>query len=359
VKVAFTGGGTAGHVTPNLALIERLLDDGVDCFYLGSKIGIESQLLEGRDVTFCSIASGKLRRYFSWENFVDPFKIIWGFFQALGHMYRIKPQVLFSKGGFVAVPVVFAAGLLRIPVIIHESDLTPGLANRLSAPVSVLVCLNFDASVKYFPSKKCEVTGTPLREVLLRADASRGRDWLQTLRAFKPETPILLISGGSLGSRSLNELVREDLELLCQRFFVVHLVGRGGVDETRLTDQNYLQFEFLDERFGDVLACADLLVSRAGANALYEHVSFHKPQVLVPLPAAASRGDQLENAAFFEQKGYAVVAPQESLKAGDLAAVVERAWGARESMISAMGHFKKPDSVQIIVDLIRDYSRGR
>jgi UDP-N-acetylglucosamine--N-acetylmuramyl-(pentapeptide) pyrophosphoryl-undecaprenol N-acetylglucosamine transferase len=357
VRVAFTGGGTAGHVTPNLALIERLLDDDVDCFYLGSSVGIESRLLEGKSVTFCGIASGKLRRYFSWENFIDPFKVIWGFFQALGYLHRIQPQVLFSKGGFVAVPVVFAASLLRIPVIIHESDLTPGLANRLSAPLSACVCLNFGASIQYFPSRKCEVTGTPLREGLLRADAARGRAWLQASRNVDPESPILLVSGGSMGSQSLNDLVRKDLASLCKQFFVVHLVGRGGIDASRTEDKNYLQCEFLDQEFGDVLAAADLVVSRAGANALYEHVSFNKPQVLVPLPATASRGDQLENAAFFEQEGYAMVALQDRLRPGDLAAMVERAWSARESMINATGHFNNSDSVQLIIDLIQFHAK--
>ncbi len=359
MRVAFTGGGTAGHVTPNLALIERLLEDNVDCFYLGSSVGIESRLLEGRSVTFCGIASGKLRRYFSWQNFIDPFKVIWGFFQALAYLYRIQPEVLFSKGGFIAVPVVFAAGLLRIPVIIHESDLTPGLANRLSAPLSACVCLNFEASVQYFPSRKCQVTGTPLREGLLLADGVRGRAWLQTLRNVDSNTPILLVAGGSMGSQSLNHLVRQDLESLCRRFFVVHLVGHGGIDASLSADQNYLQFEFLDQEFGDVLAVADLVVSRAGANAIYEHVSFGKPQVLVPLPATASRGDQLENAAFFEQQGYALVALQDSLKPGDLAGRVEGAWSARESMMKAMEHFKNFDSVQLIIDLMQGYAKER
>ena len=354
MKVVFTGGGTAGHVTPNLALVESFQRDGVECFYIGSKAGIEATLVEQHNLDFYGIASGKLRRYFAWQNFIDPMKILFGFFQALWILLLRRPDVLFSKGGFVAVPVVVAAWTLRIPVVIHESDLTPGLANRLSAPFCRRICLNFEETATHFAQRSTRVTGTPLRAGLLQSDSERGRQWLTAFKAFGQTQPILLVVGGSLGAQAVNRLVRADLAELTERFQVVHVVGAGGIDSQLLKTPHYLQFEYLAESYGDVVAASDIVVSRAGANALFEFLWFKKPQLLIPLPSAASRGDQLQNAALFEQKGYAQVRQERELGSGDLARAVDSVWTVRFDMIRRLGSAELPDSLNLIRQAIEE-----
>ena len=348
MKIVFTGGGTAGHVTPNLALIESFQRDGIECFYIGSRAGIEAKLVERHNLVFYGIASGKLRRYFDWQNFIDPVKILFGFFQALWILLWRRPEVLFSKGGFVAVPVVIAAWSLRIPVVIHESDLTPGLANRLSAPFCRMICLNFEETAVHFSQRSTRVTGTPLRAGLVQADGERGRQWLNEFKVFGETQPILLAVGGSLGAQTVNRLVRADLARLTERFYVVHVVGKGGVDPQLLDIPHYLQFEYLDEPYGDVVAASDVVISRAGANALFEFLWFKKPQLLIPLPSAASRGDQLQNAALFEQKGYAQVCQERDLGPGALARAVDSVWMVRFDMARRLGSARLPDSLGLI-----------
>ena len=348
MKIVFTGGGTAGHVTPNLALIESFQRDGIECFYIGSRAGIEAKLVERHNLDFYGIASGKLRRYFDWQNFIDPVKILFGFFQALWILLWRRPEVLFSKGGFVAVPVVIAAWILRIPVVIHESDLTPGLANRLSAPFCRMICLNFEETAVHFSQRSTRVTGTPLRAGLVQADGERGRQWLNEFKVFGETQPILLAVGGSLGAQTVNRLVRADLARLTERFYVVHVVGKGGVDPQLLDIPHYLQFEYLDEPYGDVVAASDVVISRAGANALFEFLWFKKPQLLIPLPSAASRGDQLQNAALFEQKGYAEVRHEGDLGPGELARAVDSVWMVRFDMARRLGSASLPDSLGLI-----------
>ena len=348
MKVVFTGGGTAGHVTPNLALIESFQRDGVECFYIGSNVGIEATLVSGLNLDFYGIASGKLRRYFDWQNFIDPVKIFFGFFQALWILLWRRPDVLFSKGGFVAVPVVIAAWSLRIPVVIHESDLTPGLANRLSAPFCRRVCLNFEETAAHFAQRVTRVTGTPLRAGLVQSDGERGRQWLNGFKAVGETQPILLVVGGSLGAQAINRLVRADLAQLTERFHVVHVVGGGGIDPEFVETPHYQQFEYLDEPYGDVVAASDVVISRAGANALFEFLWFKKPQLLIPLPSAASRGDQLQNAALFEQKGYAQVCQERDLGPGALARAVDSVWMVRFDMARRLGSVSLPDSLGLI-----------
>ena len=354
MRIAFTGGGTAGHVNPNLALIEAAGDRDCRCYYIGSTNGIEADLVSARGIPFFGIASGKLRRYFAWQNFIDPIKIVWGFFQALLILLRQRPAVLFSKGGFVAVPVVLAAALLRIKIVIHESDVSPGLANRLSAPFCHWVCLNFEETQKQFRHRYTRVTGTPLRAGLKAADADRGRAWLASHKGMQSTQPLLLVVGGSLGSRALNACIRTDLPELTARFQVVHVVGKHAIDQNLLDYPGYIQFEYLDEPFGDVLAAADLVVSRAGANAIYELLCFHKPQLLIPLPATASRGDQIENAALFTDKGYALVVREEALGPGELAESVETLWADKAFYVERLRAFHPPDSVSQIWQVIDD-----
>lgn len=347
-RIVLTGGGTAGHVTPNLALIERLRDEGWQVDYIGSSAGIERTLIEDTGVPFHAIATGKLRRYFSWQNFVDPVKITFGLVQAIALCWRLAPDVVFSKGGFVAVPVVIGAWICRIPVIAHESDTSPGLATRLCLPFVRRVCVNFEQTLAELPPGKGILTGSPVRRALLEGDAARGRAALGL-----SDRPVLLVFGGSLGAATINAAVREVLDSLCQRFDVVHAAGAGNVDPA-LDRDGYFQFEYIGREFGDVLAAADLVISRAGANSIYELLVTRTPHVLVPLPRAASRGDQIENADAFAALGMSRVVYQEDLTGTRLLDAVDEAWRARDTLRAAMAAFEVRDTVALITNLLRD-----
>lgn len=347
-RIFFTGGGTAGHVTPNLALIERCLDDGWDVHYVGSRHGIERQLVS--DIPFHGIATGKLRRYFSWQNFTDPFRIAYGLLQGIGLCLRHRPAVVFSKGGFVAVPIVIAAWLCRIPVIAHESDTTPGLATRLCKPFARKVCVNFEQTLRFLPPHKGVVTGSPVRRAILDGDASRAQQALGL-----SGRPVLLVFGGSLGAATINRAVRECLDPLCERFDVVHAAGAGNIDPA-FEREGYWQRDYISEGFGDVLAAADVVVSRAGANSIYELLVTRTPHVLVPLPLASSRGDQIENAEAFEALGMSVVVRQEDLTPARLLSAIEEAHSRRDDLMASMATLEVRDSVGIIIGLIESLS---
>lgn len=351
-RIVFTGGGTAGHVTPNIALIERCQSEGWQIDYIGSTSGIEKRLIEETGVPFHDVATGKLRRYFSWQNFIDPFKIAFGLLQAIGLCLRLKPDIVFSKGGFVAVPVIIGAWICRIPVIAHESDTTPGLATRLSAPFVKRICVNFADTISRLPAGKGVVTGSPVRRALLEGDAARAREALQL-----GDKPVLLIFGGSLGAGAINRAVFDLLNELCQRFEVVHAVGAGNLADAPARD-GYYPFEYISAGFGDLLAAADLVISRAGANSIYELLVTRTPHVLIPLPRAASRGDQIENAQAFEALGMSVVLPQEVLSSARLQESVEEAWNTRESLRSAMARFDVPDTTSIIIEILKAHRRA-
>ena len=315
--VAFTGGGTAGHVVPALPVIDALLAEGVRVSYIGSTSGLEERLLGTRSVTYHGISTGKLRRYFSWENVRDIGRVLVGMVQAI-RVLGSRPQLVFSKGGFVSFPVVFAAWLRRIPVVAHESDQTPGLANRLAFPFVRCLCTNFpEARVNGYRGR-IEVTGTPIRPALLHGDAQRGREFLGS----DGTRPLLVVTGGSLGAEGLNARVRDALPELLPDYEVVHLCGAGKLAPD-MRQPGYHQFEFLDAPWGDVLAAADAVVSRAGANTLYELLALQKPNLLVPLPASASRGDQLQNAAYARHAGYSLELAEEALDAASLRAAVD------------------------------------
>lgn len=310
-KIFFTGGGTAGHVTPNVALIEAMKGLSVECQYVGSHKGIEKQLTAGLEIPFHGIHSGKLRRYFSWQNFIDPIFILMGILQSILLCLRERPNVVFSKGGFVAVPVAFAAWLCRIPVISHESDITPGLANKLCLPFSQKLCVNFAETFDYLSARAKQrtiVTGSPLRAGLRHTDPKRGADYL----GLHSELPVLLVVGGSLGARAINNVIWENIAWLVTQFQVVHLVGAGNLN-LEIKAEGYHQMAFLDQEYGDVLARADYVVSRAGANSIYELLEFRKPHLLIPLTAAASRGDQLVNARIMAGRGLSLVLAEENL----------------------------------------------
>lgn len=346
-----TGGGTAGHVTPNIALMPALKEAGYDIHYIGSYNGIEKGLIEALDVPYTGIDSGKLRRYFDIKNFSDPFRVVKGFAQAVGLMHKIKPDVVFSKGGFVSVPVVLAAKTCGIPAIIHESDITPGLANKIAIKGAKKVCCNFPETLKYLPSDKAVLTGSPIRRELL----SGNKDKAYKLCNFPSEKkPVLLIIGGSLGSKTINEAVRKVLPELLKDFHIIHLCGKGNLDESLVGTVGYAQFEYANEELTDMLALADLAISRAGANSICELLALHKPNILIPLSAAASRGDQILNANSFEKQGFSYVIKEEDVTDEVLLSAVKEVYKNRQKYIDAMSNSGQMDSIATIIELIKE-----
>lgn len=348
-KIVFTGGGTAGHVTPNIALIQKLSQQGWQCEYIGSNQGIEKTLIEKINVPFYGIKSGKLRRYFSWQNFIDPFKILWGTIQSFFILGKIKPNLIFSKGGFVAFPVVFAAWLRRIPVIAHESDLTPGLATRLSYPFARHMCVTFDKAKNYFKkSDKVKVTGTPIRESLFQGDKNKGKLFCQ----FNNDKPCLLVVGGGLGSVAINKVVRAALPELLKTYNVIHLCGQGKVDQS-LKYEGYKQFEYVYDEMPDLFALADLIISRSGANSVYEVLALAKPHIFIPLPLSASRGDQIQNANYFQELGISYVLKEEKLSEQILTeavALVSQTKVSRTEKIKALNFSSGTDNILALVN---------
>src|SRR5699024_9786070 len=298
-QIILTGGGTAGHVMVNLAIIPIFLKEGWTIDYIGSKNGIEKELIEPIEgVTYHSISTGKLRRYMSKENFKDPFKVMKGTWQAFRIIGKKKPAVIFSKGGFVSVPVLVAARMRGVPAVIHESDYTPGLANKLAIPFAKKVLATFPETVKYLPKEKAEWIGAVVRDELYTGSRQKGFQ----LTNFTSRKNILLIMGGSAGSQKINSAVREGLDDLLKDFQVIHICGKENID-LDYSQEGYVQYEYVQEELKDLLAITDLVCSRAGANAIFEFLALNKPMLLIPLSRQASRGDQIVNAASFEKQG--------------------------------------------------------
>lgn len=349
-KIIMTGGGTAGHVTPNIALMPALKEAGFDIEYIGSINGMEKGLIEATGTPYHGISSGKLRRYFDWKNFSDPFRVLKGYGQAVSLMKKIKPDVVFSKGGFVSVPVVLAAKHCHIPAIIHESDITPGLANKIAIKGAKKVCCNFPETMKYLPPDKAVLTGSPIRRELFSGNAENAI----RLCNFKDHSkPVLLIIGGSLGSKIVNEAVRKVLPELLEKFYVIHLCGKGNLDNSLSGTIGYAQFEYASSELTDMFALADMAISRAGANSICELLALHKPNILIPLSAAASRGDQVLNANSFKKQGFSYVLEEEHLTAESLLRAVEEVYDNRQKYIDAMAQSGQMDSIGTIVDLIK------
>lgn len=302
-RIILTGGGTAGHVTPNLALLPSLKTEEYDVQYIGSYAGMEKSLVEDYGIPYHGISSGKLRRYFDLKNFSDPFRVIKGFFEAKKLMKQLKPDIVFSKGGFVSVPVVIAAKQAGVPVIIHESDMTPGLANKLSFSSAVKICCNFPETLDKLPKDKAVLTGSPIRAELMLGDASKAEE----ICNFTEDKPVIMVVGGSLGATSVNNIIRAILPRLTEKFNVLHLCGKGKLDESLVGTKGYFQMEYAKDEMKDLFALSELVISRAGANAICELLALHKPNILIPLPASASRGDQLLNAESFRKQGFSVV----------------------------------------------------
>ena len=352
-KIVLTGGGTLGHVTPHLALIPHLKAAGYDVHYVGTEKGMEAEKIRSvPGVTYHAVKSGKLRRYFSWQNFIDPFKVLAGAVQSAALMGRIKPDVVFSKGGFVAVPVVFGAWLHRIPVLCHESDLTPGLANKLCKPFARRFATTFPECAAAL-GDKAEMTGTPLRPELFSGSRARGL----TLFGFDGSKPILMMMGGSSGAQAVNKALREALPQLTDKFDVAHICGKGNLDETLNGVTGYCQAEFLDADLPDALAACDLVLSRAGANALCEFQALAKPLLLVPYPKGASRGDQILNAQSYEKRGLCRVLLQENMTAETLVAALEKTWADREALTAAVKAAPPADGTRRVLELIEEVQK--
>lgn len=344
-KILLTGGGTAGHVTPNIALLPELRKRDYEVFYAGTRSGIEDRLITREGVPFHAITAGKLRRYFDLKNITDLFLIFTGFIQSMYHLVKLRPDVVFSKGGFVSTPVVWAAWLLKIPVIIHESDCTPGLANRLSLPCAAKICYSFPETARHLKKEKSVFTGLPVRRTLLEGDRRKGLRLCQ----FSIEKPVILVMGGSQGSVVINAAVREALPHLSNEFNICHICGKGNLGEPR---PSYRQFEFVSDELAHLFAITEVFVGRSGATTLFELLALKKPSLLIPLATGASRGDQILNARSFEKQGFSVVLPQDELSASKLIEISRNIYSRKEEFISAFERCAVPDGIKAVTDVI-------
>lgn len=351
-RIILTGGGTAGHVTPNIALLPLLKELGYDIQYIGSYTGIEKELIEPFGIPYHGISSGKLRRYFSVQNFTDPFRVLKGFREAHKLIRQLKPDVIFSKGGFVSVPVVLAGKRCKVPVIIHESDMTPGLANKIAIPSAAKVCCNFPETLKSLPEGKAVLTGSPIRQELLSGNKIAAMDMCH----FTSDKPVILVIGGSLGAVAVNNAVREALPELLKDFQIIHLCGKGKMDESLKDVEGYCQFEYIKNELRNLFALADIVISRAGANAICELLALHKPNLLIPLSANASRGDQILNARSFERQGFSLVLEEEQLTKETLLNAVKTLYENRTTFINSMKNSGQQDSIGTIIKLIEEVS---
>ena len=345
-KIVMTGGGTARHVTPNIALMPSLKEAGFEISYIGSYEGIEKGLIEKLGIPYYGVSTGKFRRYMDVRNFTDPFRVLKGISEAKKILKDIAPDVVFSKGGFVSVPVVRAASSLKIPCIVHESDFTPGLANKICFPLAKTVCCNFPETMEMLPEGKGVLTGSPVRKELLNGDPAKGRAMCE----FDDSKPVLMVIGGSQGAAAVNQAIRDALPKLLHQFYVVHLCGKDKMDNLLLTKEGYKQFEYVTDGLADIFAMADVVVSRAGANAIFELLTLRKPNILIPLPGG--RGDQILNAESFAQQGYSVVIDQDDLSTSYLANKVNDLYANREGFIKTMSASEQKDAIGILTDLL-------
>ena len=347
-KILLTGGGTAGHVTPNLALVPYLEEAGFEIEYMGSYDGIEKSLVEQAGLPYYGISSGKLRRYLDVKNLTDPARILKGLSEAKKFMKEHKPDIVFSKGGFVSVPVIYAAYSAHIPIVIHESNLSPGLANKLSIPKANMVCYNFPETKQYLPADKSVCTGLPVRRELKQGDPHKGYAFC----GFAEDKPLLMIIGGSLGALKINLAVRAALDDLLKTFHIAHICGSGKMDEKYQNIEGYRQFEYVSDELPDLFAAASVIISRAGANVIYEIASLQKPSILIPLGKDQSRGDQILNANSFKKRGFAEVLPEENLTKESLYNDVVEVYANRDSYINAIAASEQNDSAQKVCDII-------
>jgi UDP-N-acetylglucosamine--N-acetylmuramyl-(pentapeptide) pyrophosphoryl-undecaprenol N-acetylglucosamine transferase len=354
-KIIMTGGGTGGHVIPNLALVPKLKEKGYDIQYIGTKDGIEKKLVGEKKIKYHSISSGKLRRYFDIKNFTDPFRVIKGVFEAQKIIKNEKPDIVFSKGGFVAVPVVLAAYMHRVPVVAHESDITPGLANKISLPYCSKICVTFPEALEHVKKQKAVLTGTPIRPELLNGSRLTG---LKLCR-FTGNKPVIFIVGGSTGSKVINETIRKSLESLLKKFDVIHMCGKGNVESSLNKKDGYIQFEYIGDELPHIMAAADIILSRAGANSIFEILALKKPNLLIRLSKNSSRGDQILNAASFEKSGFSTVLQEEEVSTETLMAKLDELYINKNKYIKSMEESNISSGVDRVVEVIVANTKSR
>lgn len=354
-KIVLTGGGTAGHVTPNLALVDKLKENDYDIVYIGrkeeGKFIIEKDLCKNEGIPYFGISSGKLRRYFSVENAKDALRVLKGTSDALVLLKKIKPDIVFSKGGFVTAPVIFASKLLKIPVIIHESDLTPGLANKISIPSAKVVLTSFAETLEYLPKDKGIVTGPPIRMDLFTGSYQKGKE----LCNFKYNKPVILVIGGSSGAKKINEIIVSSLDNITNKYNVIHICGKDN--KNNVTNDSYIAIEYLKEDLKHALAYADLVISRAGSNSIFEFLALNKPNILIPLPKGQSRGDQIQNANVFYDKGYSLILEEEYLTENLLLSNIDNLYENKDKFIDNMMKSDFTNGIDKIIEQIIKYTK--
>ncbi len=356
-KIVFTGGGSAGHVTPNIALFPYFRENGYEIHYIGSEEGIEKTIIEKeKDIIYHHIRAGKLRRYFSLKNFTDIFKVIGGYYDSKKLLKEIKPDIVFSKGGFVCVPVCAACGRLKIPVVSHESDITPGLANRISKKFADKVCLTFKETLKYVKPPKGIYTGTPIRGFLYYGSKQDALDFLQY---GDPSKPVLLIIGGSLGSKTINNAVRENIRSLTDKFNIIHFCGKNNIWQEVPEDcaPSYRQYEFFTEGLQNMFALADIIMSRAGSNSIHEFLALKKPMLLIPLSGKASRGDQILNSENFKARGLCDILREEEITPELMLSKINEVYDRRDEYIKAETEAENADGTSKIIDVILETAK--
>ncbi|MCD8214554.1 MAG: undecaprenyldiphospho-muramoylpentapeptide beta-N-acetylglucosaminyltransferase [Clostridiales bacterium] len=355
-KIVLTGGGTAGHVTPNIAMVPSLKEKGCEIYYIGSKTGIEKELIEKENIPYYGISSGKLRRYLNKENLTDVFRVMKGVKESLKLLSEIKPDIIFSKGGYVAVPVAVAAGIKKIPLVCHESDITPGLANKLASPFAKKICTSFPETLKYIKGNKGVLTGTPIREQLFEGKREKGLEFA----GFNGNKPVVLIMGGSLGSVKINTYVRNNLKKLTEKFDIIHLCGKGNVDNSLDNFKGYRQYEYISDELKDIFAASDIVCARAGSNSIFEYLALKKPMLLIPLSKHASRGDQILNSLSFKKQGFAEILKEYDedtegevlLDDKSLVESITKLYENREKYIKNMSDANMSDGVKNVINVI-------
>lgn len=349
--IILTGGGTAGHVVPHIPIIKNLLNQGHTVSYVGSKNGIERNIIKKQNITYYPISTGKLRRYFDFNNFIDIFRILYGFFQSLRIFLKTKPALVFSKGGFVSCPVVWAAWFYNIPVIIHESDISPGLANRLCLPFCQKICYSFTETKKYLPAKKSYHTGLPIRKSLKQGSEQTGK----TLCGFNDRKPIILVIGGSSGSLRINSFTRYLLPDLLATYQVCHICGKNNICNTLENKNGYKQFEFVEDDLKHLLAMSEIIISRSGATSIFEFLALKKLNLLIPLSVKASRGDQILNARSFTKSGFSVFIEEEKLSKENLFTALNELSANKKRYYQAMESKNISNAEIKIINIIKQF----
>ncbi|TDL82785.1 undecaprenyldiphospho-muramoylpentapeptide beta-N-acetylglucosaminyltransferase [Peribacillus frigoritolerans] len=345
--IVFTGGGSAGHVTPNIAIIDELDQNVWDVQYIGSKNGIEKELIEKISIPYHGISSGKLRRYLDFENVKDGFRVLKGCLDARRVLRKLKPALVFSKGGFVSVPVIIAAKSLKIPVLIHESDMTPGLANKIAQRFATKIFTSFEETLNYFPKDKTAAIGSPIRRGILKGSPYKGIELL----GFDRRRPVLTVMGGSLGAKKINETIRAALPQL-KDYQIIHLCGKGNVDENYANQKDYKQYEYVHDELPHFLAATDFVITRGGSNSIFEFLALRIPMLIIPLTKNQSRGDQILNGKSFQEKGYAMMLEEEHLSAETLVKHLADLKSKRDDMKQKMTSLDRKDAIGILIEEI-------